>query len=162
MHARLTRPKTVVISPSTLWHNVETWTISTPHSFPFFPPPCCFLSCGRCFVVAVLFYPLADWYRLYVFPSRAKTAHTQSSFNIYSSSFHPFFPQRLHTEKMQQRLRLSFPHLYLSFTWKQPSTSFKHTKGHQTTHTLSWIGAVLWNNSMILPPIERMFGWLYD
>lgn len=54
----------------TIYSVARCWNMNSFYTtfFSLFSPSCCFLSCGRCFVVVVLFYPLADWYRLYVFP----------------------------------------------------------------------------------------------
>lgn len=139
--------KTVVISPSLLWHNVETRTISTPlfFSFFFFFFPCCFLSYGSCFLVAVLFYPLADWCRLYVFPPEPRQP-THNHLLISTPAL--FIPSSLSSYILRNRSNVSVSclHLCLLLTRKQPSTSFKHTEGHQAAHTSSWIGAFLWDD----------------
>lgn len=79
------------------------------------------------------------------FPSGAKTAHAQSSFNIYSSSLHPFLPQLLHTEKPQQRLCLMSSPLPLAHT----KTTFNVIQAHwgspgRTHFELNWSVSVGW------------------
>lgn len=113
--------------------------------FFFFFFPCCFLSYGSCFLVAVLFYPLADWCRLYVFPPEPRQP-THNHLLISTPAL--FIPSSLSSYILRNRSNVSVSclHLCLLLTRKQPSTSFKHTEGHQAAHTSSWIGAFLWDD----------------
>lgn len=121
----------------------QWWNMNNFYTAFFFFSSCCLLAyflflfflwelfCGCCVVLSPCWLM-----QTLSFPSGAKTTHAQSSFNIYSSSLHPFLPQLLHREKPQRRLCRSCLHLCLSFTWEQ--SSMPVTKGHQTMHTLSW------------------------
>lgn len=139
--------KTVVISPSLLWHNVETRTISTPlfFSFFFFFLPLLLSFLWKLFFGCRVVLSPCWLMQTLRFPSGAKTAHAQSSFNIYSSSLHPFLPQLLHTEKPQQRLCLMSSPLPLAHT----KTTFNVIQAHwgspgRTHFELNWSVSVGW------------------